>query len=75
MGSPMDFDLIVSRIKASQDGSPSVYVAFSIPSGFKAGIDRSPTFSPIEPSMMAFTSTEDSMDSLPKAMGGGGFVH
>jgi hypothetical protein len=70
-------DYIVSRIEASQDGSPYVYVAFSDPNDYKPGSDRQQN--PFGQNMMAFTSPEDLMKNLPKAManisramGGGG---
>jgi hypothetical protein len=70
-------DYIVSRIEASQDGGPYVYVTFSNPNEFKSGADRG---AQSNPNMMAFTSPEDLMKNLPKAManmgkamGGGGF--
>ena len=76
----MKFDFVVSRIEASQDGSPYVYVTYANPNEFKAGADRSPPFNPFGANMMAFTSPEDLMKNLPKAMsnmgkamGGGGF--
>jgi hypothetical protein len=65
----MKIDYIVSRIEASQDGSPYVYVTYSNPNDFKAGADRRPQFNPFGPNMMAFTSPEDLMKNLPKAMG------
>ena len=59
--------------------SPYVYVTYVNPNDFKAGADRSPSFNPFGPNMMAFTSPEDLMKNLPKAManmgkamGGGG---
>ena len=68
---------IVSRIEASQDGSPYVYVSYANQNDFKAGADRTPQ-NPF--GAMAFTSPEDLMKNLPKAManmgkamGGGGF--
>jgi hypothetical protein len=73
----MKIDYIVSRIEASQDGSLYVYVTYANPNDFKA--DRGPQFNPFGPNMMAFTSPEDLMKNLPKAManmgkamGGGG---
>jgi hypothetical protein len=77
----MKMDFIVSRIEASQDGSPYVYVTYSNHNDFKAGAERGPQFNPFGPNMMAFTSPEDLMKNLPKAMsnigkamgGGGGF--
>lgn len=71
-------DYVVSRIETSQDGSPYVYVTYSNPNDFKAGADRPQN--PFGANMMAFTSPEDLMKNLPKAManigkamGGGGF--
>ena len=76
----MKMEYIVSRIEASQDGSPYVYVTYANPNDFKAGADRGPQFNPFGANMMAFTSPEDLMKNLPKAMsnigkamGGGGF--
>lgn len=70
---------IVSRIEASQDGSPYVYVTYANQNDFKAGADRT-SQNPFGPNIMAFTSPEDLMKNLPKAManmgkamGGGGF--
>jgi hypothetical protein len=74
---------IVSRIEASLDGSPYVYVTYANQNDFKAGADRTPQ-NPFGPNMMAFTSPEDLMKNLMKsllkamanmgkAMGGGGF--
>jgi hypothetical protein len=75
----MKIDYIVSRIEASQDSSPYIYVTYSNPNDFKAGTDRTPQ-NPFGANMMAFTSPEDLMKNLPKAManigkamGGGGF--
>jgi hypothetical protein len=76
----MKMDYIVSRIEASQDGSPYVYVTYFNPNDFKAGADRSPPFNPFGANTMAFTSMY-MMKNLPKAMtnigkamgGSGGF--
>jgi hypothetical protein len=71
----LKMDYIVSRIEASQDGGPYVHVTFSNPNG----AERSTPFNPFGPNMMAFTSPEDLMKNLPKAMAnmsksmGGGF--
>ena len=46
----MKLHYIVSRIEASQDGSPSVYVTYANPNDFKAGAER-PT-NPFGPNMM-----------------------
>jgi hypothetical protein len=62
----MKKDFIVSKIEASQDGSPYVFVTFTDPDS--RGGDSSPQSS--------FSSPEDLMKNLPKAMsnmfGGGG---
>ena len=63
----MKLDYIVSRIEASQDGSPYVYVTYANPNDFKAGAERQSN--PFGSNMMAFTSPEDLMKNLPKAMG------
>jgi len=71
-------DYIISRIEASQDGSPYVYVAISDPNDYKAGSEKQQN--PFGPNMMAFTSPEDLMKNLPKMMSnisritGGGVV-
>ena len=62
----MKREYVISRIEASQDGSPYVYVTFTDPADFIAGSDKSQ--SPFGPNMMAFTSPEDLMKNLPKAM-------
>ena len=36
----MRLDYIVSRIEASQDGNPYVYVTYANPNDFKAGAER-----------------------------------
>jgi len=73
----MKKDYIISRIEASQDGSPYVYVAISDPNDYKGGSEK--LQNPFGPNMMAFTSPEDMMKNLPNAianisnaMGGGG---
>ncbi len=75
----MKFDFVVSKIEASQDGQPYVFITYANPNDFKAGADRGPQFNPFGANMMAFTSPEDLMKNLPKAMtnigkamGGGG---
>jgi hypothetical protein len=69
----MKKDCIISKM-ASQDGSPYVYVTFSDPNEYKPGAEKQNPFD-----AMAFTSPEDMMKNLPKAMsnismamGGGG---
>jgi hypothetical protein len=73
----MKKDFVISKIEASQDGAPYVYIALSDPNDFKPGAERPQN--PFGPNMMAFTSPEDMMKNLPKAManiskamGGGG---
>jgi hypothetical protein len=73
----MKKDFVISRIEASQDGSPYVYVSLNDPHDYKPGAERQQN--PFGPNMMAFTSPEDLMKNLPKAManiskamGGGG---
>jgi hypothetical protein len=63
----MKKDFIASRIEASQDGSPYVYVTFSDPTDYKSGEKQQQN--PFGPNVMAFTSPEDLMKNLPKAMG------
>jgi hypothetical protein len=62
----MKKDFVISRIEASQDGSPYVYVTLTDPNDYKTGTDKSQN--PFGPNMMAFTSPEDLMKNLPKAM-------
>ncbi len=63
--SSMKKDFIVARIEAAQDGSPYVYVGFTDPSEYKG--DKQ--VNPFGANVMAFTSPEDLMKNLPKAMG------
>ena len=76
----MKLDYVVSRIEASQDGQPYVYLTYANPNDYKAGADRTPPPCPFGPDMTTFTSSEDLMKNLPKAManidkamGSGGF--
>ena len=62
----MKKDFVISRIEASQDGAPYVYIALNDPNDFKPGSERQQN--PFGPNMMAFTSPEDLMKNLPKAM-------
>ena len=62
---------------SSRDGSPYVYVTFSDPNDYKPGGEKPQN--PFGPNLMAFTSPEEMMKNLPKAMsnisramGGGG---
>jgi hypothetical protein len=41
-------DYVVSRIEASQDGSPYVYITYTNPNDFKAGADRGPQFNRLD---------------------------
>ena len=59
----MKKDFIVSKIEASQDGAPYIYITFSDPNDYKSGERQ-----PFGPNMMAFTSPEDLMKNLPKMM-------
>jgi hypothetical protein len=62
----MKKEFIVSRIEASQDGSPYIYITFSDPNNYKSGERQQQN--PFGPNVMAFTSPEDLMKNLPKAM-------
>jgi hypothetical protein len=61
----MKKDFIVARIEAAQDGGPYVYVGFSDPNDYKS--DK--PVNPFGSNVMAFSSPEDMMKNLPKAMG------
>jgi hypothetical protein len=61
----MKKDFIVARIEAAQDGSPYVYVGFSDPNDYK----NEKPMNPFGSNVMAFSSPEDMMKNLPKAMG------
>ena len=63
----MKKDFIVARIEASQDGSPYVYATFSDPNDYRSGEKQQQN--PFGSNVMAFTSPEDLMKNLPKAMG------
>lgn len=62
----MKKDFIVSKIEASQDGTPYVYVTFSDANEYKASGEKQQN--PFGPNTMAFTSPEDLMKNLPKMM-------
>jgi hypothetical protein len=69
---------IVSKIEVASDGSPNVYIGFTDPTDYKSG--EAKPLNPFGPRMMPFSSPEDMMKNLPKAMGniagmsgGGGF--
>ena len=63
----MKKEFIVSRIEASQDGSPYIYITFSDVNDYKSGERKQQN--PFGSNVMAFTSPEDLMKNLPKAMG------
>jgi hypothetical protein len=70
----MKKDFVISKIEASQDGAPYIYITFSDPNDYKSAERQ-----PFGPNMMTFTSPEDLMKNLPKMMsnisrmtGGGG---
>ena len=63
----MKKEFILSKIEAAHDGSPYVYVGFVDPIDSKSGEGRQQN--PFGPKAMAFTSPEDLMKNLPKAMG------
>jgi hypothetical protein len=60
-------EFVILRIEASQDGSPYVYITFSDPNDYKSGERKQQN--PFGSNVMAFTSPEDLMKNLPKAMG------
>ena len=62
----MKKDFIISKIEASQDGAPYIYVTFSDANDYKAGGEKQQN--PFGQNMMAFTSPEDLMKNLPKMM-------
>ena len=65
-GNAMKKDCVISKIEASQDGSPYVYVTLTDPNDYKAGAERQQN--PFGADMTAFTSPEEMMKNLPKAM-------
>src|SRR5437868_5175490 len=62
----MKKDFIVARIEASQDGGPYVYVMFGDPDDYKPRAEKQ---NPFGTNVMAFTSPENMMKNLPKAIG------
>ena len=60
-------EFIVTKIEAEQDGSPYVYIGLIDPNDYKSG--EAKQLNPFGPRMMAFSSPEDLMKNLPKAMG------
>jgi len=63
----MKKEFMVSKIEATQDGSPYVYIGFTDPNDYKSGEARQ--LNPFSPKVMGFSSPEDLMKNLPKAMG------
>ncbi len=63
----MKKEYIASRIEATTDGSPYVFISFSDPHDYKPGSEKK--FNPFGPNVMTFTSPDDLMKNLPKAMG------
>jgi hypothetical protein len=66
-------EFIVSKIEASQDGSPYVYVVFTDPNEPKSAGGHAGTNFPQSPfgigvGAVPFSSLEDLMKNLPKAM-------
>ena len=57
-------EFIVSRIEASHDGTPYVHVSFMD----KISGERQQSMNPFGVKAMTFTSPEDLMKNLPKAM-------
>ena len=53
----MKKECIISRIEASQDGSPYVYVTFSDPNDYKPGAEKAPN--PFGMNMMAGCSFDE----------------
>ena len=73
----MKKEFIVSKIEAAQDNSPYVYIGFVDSTDYKSG--EAKQLNPLDPKIMTFSSPEDLMKNLPKAMtnitgmiGGGG---
>ena len=66
----MKKDFVVSKIESSQDGSPYVYVAFTDPKEPKPASGGGGSQSPFGVGIGAvpFTSPEDLMKNLPKAL-------
>jgi hypothetical protein len=60
-------EFVISKIEASQDGSPYIYITFTDPNDYKSGERKQQN--PFGPNVMAFTSPEELMKNLPKAMG------
>jgi hypothetical protein len=65
----MKKEFIVSRIEASQDGSPYIYITFNDANDYKSGERQQQN--PSGTNVMAFTSPEDLMANISKMMGSG----
>jgi hypothetical protein len=63
----MKKDFIVSKIEAAQDGTPYVYVTFTDPNAYKSEAEGGKQQNPFGSNI--FTSPEDLMKNLPKAIG------
>jgi hypothetical protein len=63
----MKKDCIISKIEASQDGSPYVYVTFSDANDYKPGAEKPQI--PFGANMMAFSAPEDLMKKFTKSTG------
>ena len=63
----MKKEFIISKIEMVHGGGPYVYIGFVNPNDSKSGEARQQN--PFGPKAMAFTSPEDLMKNLPKAMG------
>ncbi len=61
----MKKEFIVAKIEASTDGSPYIYVTFKDPNEYYKPDKQ---MNPFGSNVMAFTSPEDLMKNLPKAM-------
>jgi hypothetical protein len=60
-------DFIVSKIEAASDGSPYIYIGFVDPYNNKSG--EAIQLNPFGSKVTGFSSPEDLMKNLPKAMG------
>jgi hypothetical protein len=60
-------EFVISKIEASQDGSPYIFITFTDPNDYKSGERKQQN--PFGSNVTAFTSPEDLMKNLPKAMG------
>jgi hypothetical protein len=63
----MKKEYIISRIEGSHDSAPYIYIALSDPNDYKGGAENQQN--PFGPNITAFTSPEDLMKNLLKALG------